>query len=75
METLVLRVPDGTKAKLQAIGPTLSDAGREAVALLLSQRLKCSALVKAGDLCGADAGPGNAAKGRAYLKQYAPSAH
>ena len=73
METIIFKVPDGTKAKLKQISPNLSELLREETRKLISGRASGSALDKARHLSGVfKGGPANASTSKDYLKQYAP---
>ena len=71
METLIVKVPDGTKEKLRRVGGNLSELIRNQIDLLLEKRTNGSVYDQTRDLCGViKGGPGDAATSKAYLKQY-----
>lgn len=71
METIMFKVPDGTKAKLHQLNPNMSALLREQVARLLKHRSNGTAYQKAEHLCGViKGGPRNAATSKAYLRLY-----
>ena len=73
METIMLKVPDGTKARLKQINRNMSALLRGQVEQLLKSSAPGDAHSKAKHLiCD---GPGNLPTGRDYLKQYDPKAH
>ena len=73
METIIFKVPDGTKAKLKNINPKLSELMREQTRRLIKHGASGSALEKAGQLVGMfKGGPTDASTSKDYLKQYAP---
>ena len=73
METIIFKVPDGTKAKLKSIHQNISAVLREQTEILISKRASGNAHAKARHLiCD---GPGTLSTGRDYLKQYDPQAH
>jgi hypothetical protein len=74
METIIFKVPAGTKAKLRRVRRNVSALLREQVDQLIRQQAaKGSAYDKASDLIGSiKGGPRNVATSKEYLKQYAP---
>jgi hypothetical protein len=73
METINLKVPEGTKARLRAIDRNVSALLREQILRLLDSGDRGSAYQKAAHLCGVVCGgPKNASTSRDYLHQYAP---
>jgi hypothetical protein len=74
METIMFKVPDGTKAQLKRIRSNLSALFREYIDQLLQKKSDGkSAYDKASGLCGSiKGGPRNMATSKEYLKQYAP---
>lgn len=72
METIIFKVPTGTKAKLKRISPNISELLREETCKLVARRCSGSALDKAGHLVGMfKGGPSDASTSKDYLKQYA----
>jgi hypothetical protein len=73
METIIFKVPAGTRAKLRRIHPNISALLREQIENLTASARPGSAHEKAGDLCGSlRGGPKNASTSAEYLQQYAP---
>jgi hypothetical protein len=71
METLIVKVPDGTKEKLRRVGGNLSELVRDQLALLLEQRNTGTVHARARKFCGIiKGGPRDAATSKEYLKQY-----
>ena len=71
METIMFKVPSGTKAKLRRLNRNVSALLRGEVERLLHGRSNGSAYDKAERLCGViKGGPRNAATSKEYLKQY-----
>ena len=71
METLIVKVPDGTKEKLRQVGSNLSELVRSQIDLLLEQRNTGSIHQRAKRFCGIiKGGPRDAATSKEYLKQY-----
>ncbi len=68
METIIFKAPVGTKEKLRALNPNISDLLRRAAEDLISRR-KRSAHDRAKHLI--FHGNGRAARGKEYLKIYA----
>lgn len=76
METIIFKVPDGTKSRLKQIDPNLSELLRRQIETLLSQNGTGSALEKAAALRGVfKGGPRNLSSGKDYLRQYAKKSH
>jgi hypothetical protein len=76
METIIFKVPDGTKEKLKTINPNLSELLREQVEHLIRSRASGSALEKARALCGIfKKGRRDLSTTKDYLKQYAEKNH
>lgn len=71
METIIFKVPDGTKSRLRSLNPNLSTLLREQTIQLLEGK-NLSAHAKARHLI--VEGPGNLSTGKAYLKRYAQKA-
>jgi hypothetical protein len=73
METIMVKVPDGTKAKLRKINGNMSALLREQINGLFERRLSGSAHQKASHLCGAIEGLSkDVSVSKDYLKKYAP---
>ena len=73
METIMFKVPAGTKAKLRQLNRNVSALLREQVDRLIKHRSSGSAYQKAERLCGViKGGARNAAMSKDYLKQYVP---
>ncbi len=71
METLIVKVPDGTKEKLRQVGSNLSELIRGQIDLLLERRNTGSVHQRAKRFCGIiKGGPSDAATSKEYLKQY-----
>jgi hypothetical protein len=76
METIIFKVPDGTKEKLKRINPNLSELLREQVEGLIGGRSRGSALAKARHLCGIfTGGRRDLSTTRDYLKRYVEKNH
>jgi hypothetical protein len=76
VETIMFKVPEGTKAKLRGLNRNVSALLRDQVDRLLEAKHTGSAHEKASHVCGIiKGGPSNVATSRDYLKQYAPSGH
>jgi hypothetical protein len=78
METIIFKVPSGTKKKLDALAErtnsTVSELLRTETAKLLAGQASSSAYEKSSHLCGTIRGlPRKASTSRDYLKQYAKS--
>ncbi len=72
METIVFKVPDGTKAKLKRINRNVSELMREQAERLVEGKARAgSAHDKARHLCGIFNAGRSVSTGREYLKQYA----
>jgi hypothetical protein len=71
-ETLTVKVPDGTTAKLRSISPNVSRLLRTQIDNLIRRKVSGSAHEKAADLCGSIPMPAGAATSDDYLKQYGP---
>jgi hypothetical protein len=69
METIIFKAPSGTKEKLRALNPNLSDLLRQATENLVGGRGKGSAHERAKHLI--FSGGGNLSRGKEYLKIYA----
>ena len=73
METIIFKVPTGTKARLKKLNPNVSELMREQTERLIQRGGSGSALDKAGHLVGMfKGGPKDASTSKDYLKQYAP---
>lgn len=73
METINLKVPAGTKARLRTLNPNISALLREEISRLLDRESDESAHRKVAHLCGVvKGGPKNASTSRDYLRKYAP---
>ena len=74
METIMFKVPTGTKAKLRRVRRNVSALLREQVdEIIRRQAASGSAYDKASDLIGSiKGGRRNVATSKDYLKQYAP---
>lgn len=73
METIIFKVPTGTKKKLKRINPNISALLREATSELIENKGEQSAYEKSEGLAGIfKGGPSDMATSRDYLKQYAP---
>lgn len=71
METMMIKVPDGTKARLRRISPNMSELVREQIERLLEHRIAGSAYEKAAHLCGSiKGGPSDISTSKEYLKRY-----
>jgi hypothetical protein len=71
METLIVKVPDGTKERLRQVGSNISELIRTQIELLLEKANRGSVYDQARDLCGViKGGPSDAATSKEYLKQY-----
>ena len=73
VETINLKVPEGTKARLRMINRNVSALLREQILRLLGQGDRASAHHKAAHLSGVvKGGPKHVSASREYLGQYAP---
>jgi hypothetical protein len=73
MEVIMVKVPDGTKARLRRLTRDVSALLREQIDGLLQRRRAGSAHQKASRLCGVvQGGRRNVSTSRDYLEQYAP---
>jgi hypothetical protein len=71
VETIMIKVQSGTKARLRRLNPNLSELLREQIDRLLSHPTKGSAYDQAADLCGViKGGPRDVSTSKEYLKQY-----
>jgi hypothetical protein len=76
METIIFKVPVGTKARLKSINPNISELLREETGKILARKRSRSAYEKAKHLCGIFKGaPRNLSTSKDYLKQYAQKNH
>jgi hypothetical protein len=76
METIIFKVPDGTKEKLKGINPNVSELLREQVEALIRTHGSGSALDKARHLCGIfKGGARDLSTTRDYLKRYGKRDH
>jgi hypothetical protein len=76
METVIFKVPDGTKKKLKSINPNVSELLREQVERLIQSQASGSALDKARHLCGVfKGGRRDLSTAKDYLKRYAQKSH
>jgi aspartate oxidase len=71
METIVFKVPVGTKAKLKRIHRNISELMREQAERLIQQAHTDSAFEKVRHLCGSAAMSRTASISKDYVKQYA----
>lgn len=71
METIIFKVPFGTKAKLKKHG-TMSDVLRALVDGLVNSKSESAHTKAAHLICD---GPGNLSTGKDYLKQYGAKSH
>ncbi|HEY5297311.1 MAG TPA: hypothetical protein VIK59_05255 [Verrucomicrobiae bacterium] len=69
METIIFKAPSGTKEKLRALNPNLSDLLRQAAENLVGGGVKNSAHERAKHLI--FSGGGKMSRGNEYLKIYA----
>ncbi len=76
METIIFKVPIGTKAQLKSINPNISELLREETGKIIARQRNRSAYEKAKYLCGIFKGaPRNLSTSKDYLKQYAQKNH
>jgi hypothetical protein len=73
METIIFKVPAGTKKKLKRINPNISALLRQATNQLIENKGEQSAYEKSEALAGVfKGGAKDASTSRDYLNQYAP---
>jgi hypothetical protein len=72
VETIMFKVPEGTKARLRQLNRNVSDLLREQIERLLTERASGSVHERASCLCGViKGGRRDVATSKEYLKQYA----
>jgi hypothetical protein len=76
VETITIKAPDGTRARLKQINRNVSALLREQIEALLASDRPESAYEKGKHLCGSvSGGPHNLSTTKDYLKRYAPKGH
>ena len=75
METIMFKAPEGTKAKLRAINPNISELLREQTAKLLSNESSLRSAHDKAQRLMFRSGRRNGATSKDYLKHYAQKSH